>query len=77
MTLSFATAGISQVYLERILGLGYLETQLKLQVHFLMLIGTASLFAIGVALFIWDFFRTAPALESKIEPAERTAPAAA
>jgi nitric oxide reductase subunit B len=77
MTLSFATAGISQVYLERILGLGYLDSQLKLQVHFLMLIGTASLFAIGVALFIWDFFRTAPALESKIEPAERTAPAAA
>lgn len=77
MTLSFATAGISQVYLERILGLGYLDSQLKLQVHFLMLIGTASLFALGVALFIWDFFRTAPALESKIEPTQRTAPAVA
>ena len=77
MTLSFATAGIGQVYLERILGLGYLDSQLKLQVHFLMLIGTASLFTIGVALFIWDFFRTAPALESKIEPAKQTAPAAA
>ena len=40
MTLSFATAGIGQVYLERILGLGYLDTQLKIQVHFLMLIVT-------------------------------------
>ena len=39
MTLSFATAGIGQVYLERILGLGYLDTQLKIQVHFLMLLG--------------------------------------
>lgn len=77
MTLSFATAGIGQVYLERILGLGYLETQLKLQVHFLMLIGAASLFTLGVALFIWDFFRTGPAFETKIEPTERTAPAAA
>ena len=48
MTLSFATAGIGQVYLERILGLGYLDAQLKIQVHFLMLIATATLFAIGV-----------------------------
>src|SRR5690606_11443253 len=27
MTLAFATAGIGQVYLERIMGLGYLDTQ--------------------------------------------------
>ncbi len=60
MTLSFGTAGIGQVYLERILGLGYLDTQLKLQVHFLMLIAAASIFAIGAALFIWNFFRTPP-----------------
>jgi nitric oxide reductase subunit B len=63
MTLSFATAGIGQVYLERILGLGYLDAQLKIQVHFLMLIATSSLFAIGVILFIVDFFRYAPRFE--------------
>ncbi|MEP6558927.1 MAG: cbb3-type cytochrome c oxidase subunit I, partial [Burkholderiales bacterium] len=63
MTLSFATAGIGQVYLERIMGLGYLDTQLKIQVHFLMLIATASIFAAGVVLFIIDFFRYAPRLE--------------
>src|SRR5690554_3778022 len=63
MTLSFATAGIAQVYLERILGLGYLDTQLKIQVHFLMLIITASIFAIGVGLFIYDFFRRVPLAE--------------
>ena len=50
MTLSFATAGIGQVYLERVLGLGYLDTQLKIQVHFLMLVATASIFAFGGAL---------------------------
>jgi nitric oxide reductase subunit B len=63
MTLSFATAGIGQVYLERILGLGYLDTQLKIQVHFVMLVATASLFAVGVGLFIWDFFRHRPRFE--------------
>ncbi|HEX7123075.1 MAG TPA: cbb3-type cytochrome c oxidase subunit I, partial [Gemmatimonadaceae bacterium] len=60
MTLAYAAAGIAQTYLERIMGLGYLETQLKIQVHFLMLIGTATLFVIGVGLFLWDFFRAAP-----------------
>jgi nitric oxide reductase subunit B len=56
MTLAFAAAGLTQTYLERILGIGYLETQLKLQVHFLMLVSAGILFTVGVALFLWDFF---------------------
>ena len=73
MTISFATAGIGQVYLERILGLGYLDTQLKIQVHFVMLILTASVFTAGVALFIYEFFRHAPRFEivSDTDPIER------
>lgn len=67
MTLSFATAGIGQVYLERIMGMGYLDAQLKIQVHFIMLIATASIFAIGVALFIYDFFRYRPHFETSDE----------
>ena len=58
MTMSFAAAGITQTYLERILGLGYLETQLKIQVHFLMLSATGVIFTVGVGLFIWNFFRS-------------------
>jgi nitric oxide reductase subunit B len=71
MTLSFATAGIAQVYLERILGMGYLDAQLKIQVHFLMLLATASVFTVGVGLFIFEFFRYAPRFEvsSEKEPA--------
>ena len=60
MTMAFAAAGITQIYLERILGFGYLETQLKIQVHFLMLLATGILFALGVGLFLWDFFFLAP-----------------
>jgi nitric oxide reductase subunit B len=60
MTLSFATAGIAQVYLERVLGIGYLDVQLKIQIHFIMLVACASLFAVGVGLFLYDFFRHAP-----------------
>ena len=60
MTMAFAAAGIGQTYLERILGLGYLETQHKIQVHFLMVLGTGMLFALGVALYLYDFFFLAP-----------------
>jgi nitric oxide reductase subunit B len=80
MTLSFATAGIGQVYLERIMGLGYLDAQLKIQVHFLMLLATAGLFTVGVALFIIDFFRYAPRFEAVVDDTEvglRTGAAAA
>jgi nitric oxide reductase subunit B len=82
MTISFATAGIGQVYLERILGVGFLETQLKIQVHFLMLIGTGFIFTIGSALYIYDFFRTRPRFEVIEEDATvpsraRAAPGAA
>lgn len=62
MTMAFGSAGIAQTYLERIIGVGYLETQLLLQVHFLMLTATGSLFAVGAILFIYDFFRFAPDL---------------
>jgi nitric oxide reductase subunit B len=44
------------------MGLGYLDTQLKIQVHFLMLIATSIIFSAGVMIFIWDFFRTGPKL---------------
>lgn len=60
MTMAFAAAGIAQTYLERIMGLGYLETQLKIQVHYLMLSFTGILFTVGVALFVIDFFRARP-----------------
>ena len=56
MTMAFAAGGITQTYLERILSIGYIETQLKLQVHFLMLVATGGVFVLGVALSLWDFF---------------------
>ncbi len=73
MTLSFGTAGLGQVYLERIMGMGYLDAQLKIQVHFLMLVTTASLFTIGVGLFIYDFFRFRPHFEPVSESLDQDA----
>jgi nitric oxide reductase subunit B len=77
MTLAYATAGIAQVYLERIMGVGYLDTQQKIQVHFLMLIATGIIFTAGVGAFLWDFFRQvplrAPPIDMTSESSSRTA----
>ncbi len=74
MTMAFAAAGISQTYLERILGFGYLETQAKIQVHFLMLLVTGMLFTLGVALFLWDFFFLATSRRTTPIPAAQAVP---
>ena len=43
MTMAFAAAGLTQTYLEQILGIGDLDTQPKLLVHFPMLVATGAL----------------------------------
>jgi len=57
MTGAFAVAGIAQVYLERILGIDFLTVQSEIAIHFLGLIFAATLFTIGVVLFIMNFVK--------------------
>ena len=57
MTLAFGVAGISQVYLERRVGMDFLLAQEAVEVHFLGLILAASLFTLGISLYIWNFSR--------------------
>lgn len=60
MTLAFAVAGVSQVVLERRVGLDFLTVQKEIQVHFVGLILAASLFAVGIVAFIVVFFQSGP-----------------
>lgn len=57
MTLAFGVAGITQVYLERKLGLDFLAVQKEVEVHFVGLVLAASLFTLGIIAFIWNFIR--------------------
>lgn len=57
MTGAFAVAGVAQVYLERRMGMDFLQTQEAIEVHFLALALAATLFSIGIGLFIFDFIR--------------------
>ncbi len=55
MTGAFAVAGITQVYLERRMGMDFLATQEALEIHFFGLALAATLFATGIGLYIWNF----------------------
>ncbi|MGE0142220.1 MAG: cbb3-type cytochrome c oxidase subunit I [Planctomycetota bacterium] len=57
MTLAFAVAGVSQVYLERKVGLDFLNVQEELEVHFLGVVLAATLFAAGIIAYIVQFIR--------------------
>jgi nitric oxide reductase subunit B len=57
MTGALAAAGISQVVLERRLGLDFLAVQKEIEMHFVGMLLAAALFTVGIAMFIITFFR--------------------
>ncbi len=57
MTGAFAVAGVAQVYLERRVGMDFLDVQDAVAVHFAGLTLAASLFTVGISLYIWHFIR--------------------
>ena len=58
MTAAFAVAGVTQVYLERRVGMDFLAVQEELQVHFLGLVLAASLFTLGILAFVYTFLQS-------------------
>ncbi|MCW7456819.1 cbb3-type cytochrome c oxidase subunit I [Leptospira bandrabouensis] len=57
MTGALAVAGITQVYLERKLGMDFLVVQKEIIFHFIGMLLAATLFTIGITYFIVDFIR--------------------
>ncbi len=57
MTGALAVAGIAQVYLERRMGMDFLAVQEAVAIHFFGMLLAASLFSIGIGLFIYNILR--------------------
>ncbi|MBX7225582.1 MAG: cbb3-type cytochrome c oxidase subunit I [Chitinophagales bacterium] len=57
MTVAFGVAGVAQVYMERIMGVDFGEVQKEIQVHFGILLICATMFTVGISLFIYEFIR--------------------
>ncbi|MBK9211527.1 MAG: cbb3-type cytochrome c oxidase subunit I [Saprospiraceae bacterium] len=57
MTVAFGVAGVAQVYMERIMGVEFGDVQKEIQIHFAILIICATMFSVGIGLFIYEFLR--------------------
>ncbi len=57
MTVAFGVAGVAQVYLERKMKMEFMEVQKEIEVHFYVLILCATLFTVGITLYIIDFYK--------------------
>ncbi|MCP4810715.1 MAG: nitric-oxide reductase large subunit [Proteobacteria bacterium] len=75
MTGAFAVAGVTQVYLERRIGMDFLDVQDAVEVHFLGLVLAATLFTIGIGLFIWVFTRYGMPLRMEVSGSPAPVPA--
>ena len=58
MTGAFAVAGVTQVYLERRVGMDFLAVQNELAIHFFGLILAAGLFTLGILAFVYTFVQS-------------------
>ncbi len=77
MTGAFAVAGITQVYLERRVGMDFLDVQDAVAVHFGGLVLAATLFTTGIGMFIWVFIQYGSPLKMVPATSGRAAPASA
>lgn len=57
MTMAFGVAGVAQVYLERILGLEFGAVQKEIEIHFFVLVLLATMFSVGIIMFIIEFLK--------------------
>jgi nitric oxide reductase subunit B len=57
MTAALAVAGVTQVYLERRMGMDFMAAQEAVEVHFVGLLLAASLFTLGIGMFVWNFIQ--------------------
>jgi nitric oxide reductase subunit B len=57
MTVAFGVAGVAQVYLERKFKMDFMTVQNEISVHFVVLVLCATLFTIGITMYIIDFYK--------------------
>ncbi|MFN8416542.1 MAG: cbb3-type cytochrome c oxidase subunit I [Cytophagaceae bacterium] len=55
MTVAFGVAGVAQVYLERKMKMDFMVVQNEISIHFIVLLLCATLFTIGIIMYILEF----------------------
>lgn len=57
MVVALGVAGVVQVYLERRLNMDFMIAQEEVKIHFVVMLLNATLFAIGIGLYIYEFIK--------------------
>ena len=57
MTIAFGVAGVAQTYLERRYSMDFMKVQMEIQVHFVVLVILAAVFATGIVFYIREFIK--------------------
>ncbi len=74
MTSAFAAAGVQQVAMERIGGFDFMLVANELWYHFLVLIIAATIFTIGILMFMWEFIKYGMPTDSAMQSQEEFQP---
>jgi nitric oxide reductase subunit B len=70
MTVAFGVAGVAQVYMERKMKMNFMVVQQEIEVHFLVLIVMATLFTLGITLYIIEFIKHGTPTDEALETNE-------
>jgi nitric oxide reductase subunit B len=57
MVTALGVAGVVQVYLERRLGMDFMVAQEEVKIHFVVMLLCATLFTVGIGLYIYEFIK--------------------
>lgn len=57
MTIAFGVAGVAQTYLERRYSMDFMKVQMEIQIHFVVLVILATVFATGIFFYIREFIK--------------------
>jgi nitric oxide reductase subunit B len=67
MTTAFGVAGVAQVYLERKFKMDFMLVQEEISIHFVVLLLCATGFAVGIILYIYDFYKHGTPTDEALE----------
>src|SRR5574343_189194 len=67
MTVAFGVAGVAQVYMERKIKMEFMEVQKETEIHFVVLLICATMFTVGISLFIYDFIKYGKPTDEALE----------
>jgi len=74
MTFALTVAGVVQVHLQRVLGMGYMEVQEQISLFYWMRLGSGAVILVGVLLYVYSIvgpvMAAKPARTSSLQPAE-------